>query len=520
VPEFYCQKKEEQAYVATTKNLLKKITTKEEFINLVAENITNPSQFSFISIDVNLPNLDKPQYKDLAFDAKLMNLPDKSYYENKQLTKELKTVIEHFFISIDEKNPKKKANLVFNFEKELAQKYPTTLEINKLIHSRTKISKKHLIENHPYLKLEYFLSKIPGHTAIRDIIGNQTMGFLNEKLKTASLEELKSIYLYFQLSPIMDDAYPIFFTKLFKFNHEYLGGVYKRANRQERCAIQIMNDFAKELDFILLPKAYPNPPKDKIIKLAEKVRESLIKQLATNTWLDPNTKKEAIRKIRNITILAISPNNEEEWNFNPRATYTKTTPIANNHKITKLLLNKNLAELDRPINIKRWPIGPLLVNCNYNWPYNRIIIPAGILQDPFYNPNEPEEVNLGALGTIIGHEFSHALDNYGVRFNANGVMKQWMSPKDKKIFKKKPQPLISQFNEIGHNGELTLSENIADLVGLTTAYQAAFPNETTGNKELKKRFFIQFARMWCEKPQTVERIKLRLKNRPTPPRIC
>ncbi len=56
----------------------------------------------------------------------------------------------------------------------------------------------------------------------------------------------------------------------------------------------------------------------------------------------------------------------------------------------------------------------------------------------------------------------------------------------------------------GYNGELTLGENIGDLVGLTFAYRTAFP-DGKGTPEAKRAFFLQYARLWC----TVIRPKFR-----------
>jgi len=260
---------------------------------------------------------------------------------------------------------------------------------------------------------------------------------------------------------------------------------------------------------------FPDFPKEKFIKSVEKIRYALLDQLSNNTWLTTNAKQEAIRKIKNAKLLLVSPNNKEEWNFNPRTTYTTTTPIANSYKLTKLLLDKKLKELKGPINTNRWRIGPLTVNAFYNQSYVQIVFPIGILQYPFYDPNEPEEINLGAIGSVIGHELGHAIDNNGSNFNANGVLKQWMSPKDKKMFNEKTKHLITQFDKIGHNGKFTLSENIGDLVGLSTAYKAAFPNNNDSNQKLKKRFFLQTARLRCE-VQKEDLAKLRLKTSPHP----
>lgn len=493
------RQKEEQDFVKQIKEMLQKVTTREVFINMVADNITSSSRLNFLGFGV-IENQSQPIYNDLYFITDLKSLPERSYYEKEELVRDLKELMTQFFITIGEDSPNEKAELVFRFEKELMQYYPTPHEWQERIFSKTEISREELTKNYPYLKLERFLSSIPTRVVIRDIVGRNIMGFLNKKLETATLEELKSVFLYFQLRSIMDDAYTDFFNKNFKFRNKYLGGPPERSNRQERCTKSVMSSFNMEVDHILLPKFFPNFPKEKFVKLVEKVRASLLEQLYANNWLHEITKQEAVRKIENAQLMLINPDKEEDWNFNPRASYSADTPIANAHRLEQLLIERTLKELHGPINPNRWQMGPLTVNAYYNQMYNQVILPISILQYPFYDSSELEEVNLGAIGMVIGHELGHAIDNHGNNFDAEGVYRPWMSEDDKRVFDKKSRYLIQQFNKIGHNGDLTLEENIGDLVGLTTGYKAAFPDGTDsdGNLDLKKRMFLQYARMRCE----------------------
>ena len=507
------RKKEELSFVRKTKERLSKIKAKEEFLEMLAKNITDASRLSFIGFHADEPNLDRPKYNDLFFTCNLKSLPEKSYYKDEKLTEDLKLLIADFFTTIDEKSPKKMAGWVFNFEKELAKIYPTPHEFRERIVSRTKISRKKLIKNYPYLRLQEFLSGIPERTVIRNVIGNDTMNFLNKKLKTASLEELKSVYLYFQLSYIMDEAYPEYFNKRFEFSKKYLGGPNKRSDLQERCSRRVMRAFEKEVDFILLPKLFPGFPKEKFIKSIEKIRMSLMMQLKKNDWLSKSAKREAILKIKTADLGLVTPDNEEEWYFNPRSNYVKDAYIANNHKLSQLLMSRDLQDLNGPVSTKRWFMGPLTVNAYCHQNYNQVVFPVGILQYPFYDPGEPEEINLAAIGAVIGHELGHLIDNHGNKFDAGGRLRSWISSRDKKAFDKRSQYLITQFDEIGHNGKFTLGENIGDLVGVTTAYNAAFPPGSNKSQDLKRRFFLQYARIWCG----IERegvTKMRLKTDP------
>ena len=91
-----------------------------------------------------------------------------------------------------------------------------------------------------------------------------------------SLDDLKTLYLYFELSSWLDDAYPAYFEKRFQFQHKYLGGAKVRSERQERCSKTVMRKFAKEVDSILIKRKFPNFSKPKFKKFVEKLRETLL----------------------------------------------------------------------------------------------------------------------------------------------------------------------------------------------------------------------------------------------------
>ena len=54
---------------------------------------------------------------------------------------------------------------------------------------------------------------------------------------------------------------------------------------------------------------------------------------------------------------------------------------------------------------------------NDRQPFNKISITAGALTPPFFDP----AVNFGGIGQTIGHEFGHALDDRGSRFDKTGA---------------------------------------------------------------------------------------------------
>ena len=84
----------------------------------------------------------------------------------------------------------------------------------------------------------------------------------------------------------------------------------------------------------------------------------------------------------------------------------------------------------------------------------------------------------------------------------------WWTPEDLAHFREVSQSLVRQYNayqafpDLSLNGELTLGENIADLAGLTLAYDAY--KASLGGKEAPvidgfsgdQRFYLGWAQVW------------------------
>src|SRR5690606_36613989 len=141
--------------------------------------------------------------------------------------------------------------------------------------------------------------------------------------------------------------------------------------------------------------------------------------------------------------------------------------------------------------------------------YNEIVFPAAILQPPFYDYLADEAVNYGGIGAVIGHEISHAFDDSGSRFDANGNVVNWWTEDDLSKFTERSTALADQYDKIEVldsvfiNGKFTLGENIGDLGGVLGAYdglQQYFaehgkPNNIDGFTP-EQRFFMSWATIW------------------------
>ena len=487
---------EERDTVQKIQNTLNNIKTIEDFKKLMASNIEGV-ELSLVNFQTDADQKN-PKRNDILLLSSLMTFPERSYYHNEESTKALETLSLEFYKTLKLSNPEKRAQDLLHFEKELAEKFPLPVELRTRSSLNTYKPKKHFLTQYPNLKLEHFLARIPQDTKIRDI-APESLKFANDILVEKNLELLKNVYLYHSLASLMDDAYPDFQKKYFEFQNKQLGGPAKRPERNERCTKMASGYFVHEVDAYLTPILFPQFPKENVVNLVSHVRQSILKELDSNKWLSLQAKKEAKNKMLHAKLFLVQPENEKEWNFAPRREYSATTPLTNTKKIRQALLDKNLEELkiDRPRD--RWDAGPLTLNAYYSPADNKFVLLQGILQDPFYGQDSSPVENFGAIGSVVGHELGHGIDDQGSLYNAKGELSTWMTKKDQAEFKKITSKFIARFNAIGHNGELTLGENIGDSVGIRAAYNAAFHSDTKieATIENKKKFFESYARMWC-----------------------
>lgn len=445
-------------------------------------------------------NLDDAKKMDGMMYTSFMLLPDHKYYEDAKLMKEHEGLLTVFFQSIYPQIKKaaaqKKAQAVIAVEKEFIKTFPNAATRRQRWGEKRVTTQAELIKKYPELQLKLVFDYVPSELLINTPIP-ESLEFLNSQLKTVPLEVWKDLFLVKSLQDIMDDAYQKFYKANFNFEKKFFGGPTKRPDRQERCTKTTMNYFAKELDAVLVDKIFPNFDETKINEVATRIRTSIVDGLKANTWLSKEGKKEALNKIQNARLQLVKPHTDREWDFVPLRTYNQDKYVQNLVTYSEAQWEKAMKELREPANADAWGMGPLTVNAYYSGSENKFVLPIGILQFPFYDKNGSVIENLGAVGAVIGHELGHSIDDQGSKYDSQGRLKQWMTTKDIMEFNLRGQKMIEQFNRIGHDGKLTLGENVADLVGLTFAYNAAFP-KGEGKLSDKKDFFVAYGRLWCE----------------------
>jgi putative endopeptidase len=286
------------------------------------------------------------------------------------------------------------------------------------------------------------------------------------------------------------------------------------------------------LGYAYVKNAVSSKLKPTATKLIENLRDATIVRIRDLRWMTEETKLRAIEKSKAMIFQIAYP---DKWEFELNdVPIDETHMLINLWNLTKYDTTQMLKHLKRgKIDEKEnWEDGVFEVNAYYYSDKNMMVIPAGILQPPFFDLKRSEAWNLGGIGAAIGHEITHGFDDDGRLYDKNGVMKDWWSQADADKYKEMSQDLVDLFNKATYmggkvDGEMTLSENIADLGGVAIALEALEMEFAKGGytaatkKNAYKEFFTSYAVSWRNKDRVkkAEQSLLLDKHAPAPLRV-
>ncbi|MHA5095812.1 M13-type metalloendopeptidase [Oenococcus oeni] len=219
-------------------------------------------------------------------------------------------------------------------------------------------------------------------------------------------------------------------------------------------------------------------------------------RLTHNDWLGPKTIKKAINKLDHIAIKIGYPD-KVPTRFLERKVDQTATLMDNYISLSRQEARFRLSRWNTKVDTSEWDMTADTVNAYYDPQSNSINFPAGILQLPFYEFKRDPAANYGGIGAVIAHEVSHAFDTNGARFDEKGSLNNWWTKDDLKEFENRAKAIVQAWTNLKIDGvpvnpKLTLTENIADLGGMSAALQAA----ENGDHFSARLFFSTWAAIW------------------------
>ena len=296
----------------------------------------------------------------------------------------------------------------------------------------------------------------------------------------------------------------------FDFFSRTLRGVKEQKPRWKRCVTLVDAQLGEALGQEFVSRAFSPELKAKALHMTKQVEDAMEKDIESLAWMSPETKKRAQEKLHAIVNKIGYPDTWRDYS----AYVVKRDDFAGNvERGTMFEARRQLAKIGKPLDRTEWSMTPPTVNAYYNPQMNDINFPAGVLQPPLYDPKMDDAPGYGNTGGTIGHELTHAFDDEGRQFDAQGNLKDWWTKKDAKEFNDRAQCIVDQYakyvvvDDVKINSKLTLGEDVADLGGLilgwmawktqmaTMPQQAAAPRDGLTSEQ---RFFVGYAQWACE----------------------
>ncbi len=477
---------------------------------------------------------DRISTKNVAhFDQTGLSLPDKDYYtKTDSATVKIRAAFVKYiaqlfaFTGIDAATAAKKANGILKLESEIANSHLAPVELRDPVKNYHKLTVAALQKQIPdidlkdafdrmELKTDTVLVGQPGYyIALDNLLKSEPIDVWKDKATFALLDNASG-----SLSKKFRDA-------SFDFYSKTLYGQKEQKERWKTMSYTVDGSLGELLGQLYVAKYFPPDAKTRMLELVNNLQNVYKDRIEKLEWMSPETKKQAQAKLAAFTKKIGYP---DKWKSYDDVVIAKDSFYKNEESVSIHNYKRSIAKVNQPVDRSEWGMTPPTVNAYYNPTFNEVVFPAGILQFPFFDKDADDAINYGAIGAVIGHEMTHGFDDQGRQYDKDGNLKDWWTKDDADKFKKRVQVMIDQYNQytllgLHVNGSLTQGENLADIGGLTIAYQA-FKNTPEGKSDTKidgftpdQRFFLSFAQVWRVKTSD-ETMRVRLNTDPHSPEV-
>lgn len=311
----------------------------------------------------------------------------------------------------------------------------------------------------------------------------------------------------------------------FHFYGTVLSGQPEQEVRWKRIAHVVDGSIGELLGQMYVDRTFKPEAKKRMQELVSNLQQTYADRIQRLDWMSNETKQKALAKLNTFMKKIGYP---DKWKDYSKLTIVNNDFIANLLAASEWQYNDNLSKLGKPVDRTEWQMTPPTVNAYYNPAFNEIVFPAGILQYPFFDDKADDAVNYGGIGAVIGHEMTHGFDDQGRLYSADGNLSNWWTPADSANFTAKAERVIDMYGKVVPvdtmhiNGHLTEGENLADLGGISIAYEA-FKKTKEGQSNEKidgftpdQRFFLSWAQVWRANTRP-EELARRVKTDPHSP---
>ena len=463
-------------------------------------------------------DLNDPSIRILYANQGGLGMPDRDYYlredeATKNLMKAYRGYVERLLTLTGSQNPAADSATVLKVETQLARASLTLLQLRDPNNSWRPIGVKELAKRFPNLKWADYLKRqgIPKLASLS--LAHETFFRAADGLIVSLPPDQWRAYLKFHaahtLAPYLSSGFVQAHEAMYL---RTLRGSQEPMPRWRRVLGTVDTLLPQALGQHYLSSEFPQARREAAQAMIDALRATLRTRLETAPWLASQARVAALAKLDALDVKLGGPATMLSY-----AGLDLSRGVYGDKVLaTTVWLRKlHMAAAGKPREDWQWPQPPQAVNLYYDPARNQLVVPAGIVQAPLFDPAADAAVNYGGLGTLIAHELFHGFDVIGSGFDAQGRLETWWQPADKDAFTTRTQALEIQYDaykvlgQVPVSGRLTLAENIADLAGVQIAwdaFQQTRPDAAAkiGGQTPAQRFFLAYAQDWRRNYQDTE----------------
>ena len=488
--------------------------TKEEIIPLIAKNyIVGLGNFFGTGISTDIMESNSHQ---LGIYQGGLSLSEKEYYsDNDEVSANIRAKFGQHVVNMfklhgfSEQEATAKMKAVMAIETRLAAKHLSRVERRDPMNSYHKISYDELKSTIPGIDWDTYYS-ILGIEGIEELnlAHPEAIKEVAAIINDTPLNDIKAYLEWRIIRSTANELSDALEEETFAFYGTVLSGKKVQQPRWKRAVSTVDGALGDIIGELYVAKYFPPAAKERMTQLVKNLQVALGERIDAQEWMSDVTKKAAHEKLNTFTVKIGYPDKWDDYSaltIDPELSYAE-----NCRNMSEFGWKKHVDEKwGKPVDREEWHMTPQTVNAYYNPTTNEICFPAGILQYPFFDMEEDDAFNYGAIGVVIGHEMTHGFDDQGRQFDKDGNFANWWTDEDAQKFNERTQVIVDFFDKIevlpglNANGKLTLGENIADHGGIMISLQA-FRNATKENPlpeidglTAEQRFFLSYSGVWA-----------------------
>ncbi|MCL4447552.1 MAG: M13 family metallopeptidase [Candidatus Thermoplasmatota archaeon] len=442
-----------------------------------------------------------------------ISLPNKDYYLKdsfENIRKDFKKHIANMFelYGKSRKEADADSEIVFDLELRMAESSRTPVELRDPERNYNRFELEGIDKRLGDINIKQYLSEI-SLPPVQHIVVKQPEFFenLSKMLIDIPLDSWK-IYLMWQVlhfsAPFLHEEVA---NEDFDFFDRKMSGRPKQEKRWKRMVNLIDSEIGEALGRLYVERTFGEESKRRMEEMVNDLREVFTEKLEKLSWMSENTRAKALEKFSMFRAKIGYPTRFIDYSS---ITITPFDFLGNILRSNAFEFEREIKRIDSPVDRELWEMTPPTVNAYFDPTVNEIVFPAGILQPPYFDPELDDAVNYGATGGIIAHEITHGFDDEGRKYDKDGNLNDWWAPEDAGEFTKRAKSVVDLYSSqealpgLRVNGELTLGENIADIGGISIAYDA-LERKLERNPSLRReidgltqeqRFYIGWSQAW------------------------